>query len=307
MIGHPANCIASVGRQGDPGRGRGRHLDEGRVVWRGPASRKSGRTLKELKILFREMANCLNLPDGRWTVNNLTSGGDFIFTFPLGKSGERFQLAQAEDGVQAPMFYEIKKQKTKEIKATHLWHSLMGSTERVGPTPRGDHEANVFHVGVTGLRDGLRKIGRIPEDRGVFQVWSERHQGAVSCNIQRGHLKRFRLGRSSVGILNSGLRARDEIRLYLTFDHAEDSPQVKAKLREFWKEIAKRTKPPVYGIRAEDEGVSSPGHPPDSDLYVRILDILMDKGLDAAALAITPNYPVRPKHRQKLYGVERHI
>ncbi|KAL1132454.1 hypothetical protein AAG570_010409 [Ranatra chinensis] len=44
------------------------------------------------------------------------------------------------------------------------WHSLMGSTETMGTTPRGDHEANVFYVGVTGLRDGLRKIGRIPGD-----------------------------------------------------------------------------------------------------------------------------------------------
>ncbi|KAL1117734.1 hypothetical protein AAG570_004049 [Ranatra chinensis] len=34
--------------------------------------------------------------------------------------------------------------------ATHRWHSLMGSTERMGTTPRGDHEANVFYVGVTG-------------------------------------------------------------------------------------------------------------------------------------------------------------
>ncbi|KAL1139431.1 hypothetical protein AAG570_006415 [Ranatra chinensis] len=58
--------------------------------------------------------------------------------------------------------------------ATHRWHSLMGSTERIGTTPRGDNAANVFYVGVTGLRDGLRKIGRIPGDWDVFQVWSER-------------------------------------------------------------------------------------------------------------------------------------
>ncbi|KAL1132368.1 hypothetical protein AAG570_010323 [Ranatra chinensis] len=31
-------------------------------------------------------------------------------------------------------------------------------------TPRRDHEAKVFSVGVTGLRDGLRKIGRLPGD-----------------------------------------------------------------------------------------------------------------------------------------------
>ncbi|KAL1110324.1 hypothetical protein AAG570_007857 [Ranatra chinensis] len=36
----------------------------------------------------------------------------------------------------------------------------------MGTTPRGDHEANVFQVGVAGLRDGLRKIGRIPRDWG---------------------------------------------------------------------------------------------------------------------------------------------
>ncbi|KAL1138094.1 hypothetical protein AAG570_009789 [Ranatra chinensis] len=47
------------------------------------------------------------------------------------------------------MSYQNKKQEATEI-------------ERMDTTPRGDHEANVFKVGVAGLRDGLRKIGRRP-------------------------------------------------------------------------------------------------------------------------------------------------
>ncbi|KAL1123840.1 hypothetical protein AAG570_001611 [Ranatra chinensis] len=49
----------------------------------------------------------------------------------------------------------VKIQKQKEREATHRWHSLMGSTERMGTTPRGDHEANVFQVGMTGPHPGI--------------------------------------------------------------------------------------------------------------------------------------------------------
>ncbi|KAL1115117.1 hypothetical protein AAG570_007148 [Ranatra chinensis] len=52
----------------------------------------------------------------------------------------------------------------------------MVSTDRMGTTPRGDHEANVFQVGV---RDGLRKIGRIPGDWGEFKVWNGRTVGIL--------------------------------------------------------------------------------------------------------------------------------
>ncbi|KAL1129062.1 hypothetical protein AAG570_013594 [Ranatra chinensis] len=68
----------------------------------------------------------------------------------------------------------------------------MGSTERMGTSPR-DHEANVFYVGVTGLRDGLRKIiGRIPGDWGTLSTSTSQTTGqggttsttGVTLNVQ---------------------------------------------------------------------------------------------------------------------------
>ncbi|KAL1131619.1 hypothetical protein AAG570_011233 [Ranatra chinensis] len=47
----------------------------------------------------------------------------------------------------------------------------MGSTEIMDTTPPGDHEANI-KVGVAGLRDGLRKTGRIPGEGVNFEAIS---------------------------------------------------------------------------------------------------------------------------------------